>query len=128
MTVFFVCAGILGLLTVALGLNVARMRGRKRVSLGDGGDTELTAAIRAHGNLIEWVPICLLLIWLTHAPYGNLSVAVLAAVLTVARFFHAGGLLGLVPSGRVIGAVATTFVLAFASIELILAGLGIRLF
>jgi uncharacterized protein len=128
MTVFFVCAGILGLLTVVLGLNVARMRGRKRVSLGDGGDKELTVAIRAHGNLIEWGPICLLLIWLTHGPYGNRSVAVLAVVLTFARLFHAGGLLGLVPSGRVIGAVATAFVLAFASIELILAGLGIRFF
>ena len=127
MTVFFVCAGILGLLTVVLGLKVARMRGRKRVSLGDGGDAELTAAIRAHGNLIEWVPICLLLIWLTHGPYGDRSVAVLAVVLTVGRLFHAGGLLGIVPSGRVIGAVTTAFVLAFASIELILAGLGVRL-
>jgi uncharacterized protein len=128
MTVFFVCAGILGLLTVVLGLNVARMRGRKRVSLGDGGDKDLTAAIRAHGNLIEWVPMCLLLIWLTHGPYGERSVAALAVVLTVGRLCHAGGLLGFVPSGRTIGAIATAFVLAYASIELILAGLGIRLF
>jgi uncharacterized membrane protein YecN with MAPEG domain len=128
MTVFFVCAGILGLLAVVLGLNVARMRGRKRVSLGDGGDTELTAAIRAHGNLIEWVPLCLLLIWLTHGPFGDRSVAILAVVLTAGRLLHAGGLLGFVPSGRSIGAIATAFVLAFASIELILAGLGIRLF
>jgi uncharacterized protein len=128
MTVFFVCAGILGLLAVVLGLNVARMRGKKRVSLGDGGDTELSAAIRAHGNLIEWVPICLLLIWLTHGPYGERSVAALAVVLTVGRLLHAGGLLGVVPKGRSIGAIATAFVLAYASIELILAGLGIRLF
>jgi uncharacterized membrane protein YecN with MAPEG domain len=128
MTVFFVCAGILGLLAVVLGLNVGRMRGRKRVSLGDGGDKELAAAIRAHGNLIEWVPLGLLLIWLTHGPYGDRSVAVLAVVLTVGRLFHAGGMLGLVPSGRTIGAIATVFVLAYASIELILAGLGIRLF
>ena len=128
MTVFFVCAGILGLLTVVLGMNVGRMRGKKRISLGDGGDAEMTAAIRAHGNLIEWAPLCLLLIWLTHGPYGNRSVAILAVVLTVARFCHAGGLFGLVPSGRVIGAAATAFVLAFASVELILAGLGVRLF
>jgi uncharacterized membrane protein YecN with MAPEG domain len=128
MTVFFICAGILGLLTAVLGLNVARMRGRKRVSLGDGGDGELQTAMRAHGNLIEWAPLCLLLIWLTHGPYGDGSVAILAVVLTVARFLHAGGLLGLVPNGRVMGAVATVFVLVFASIELILAGLHIRLF
>ena len=128
MTVFFVCAGILGLLTAVLGLKVARMRGSKRVSLGDGGDKELQTAMRAHGNLIEWVPICLVLIWLTHGPYGDRSVAILAVVLTVARFLHAGGLLGLVPNGRVMGAVATVFVLVAASIELILAGLGVRLF
>jgi uncharacterized membrane protein YecN with MAPEG domain len=128
MTVFFVCAGILGLLTVVLGLRVARLRGAKRVSLGDGGDQELTTAIRAHGNLVEWAPICLLLIWLTHGPYGDRSVAILAVILAVGRLCHAGGLLGFVPSGRAIGAVASAFVLAFASIELILAGLGVRLF
>jgi hypothetical protein len=128
MTVFFVCAGILGLLAVALGLYVGRMRGKKQVFLGDGGDKELQGAIRAHGNLVEWAPLCLLLIWLTHGPYGNRSVAVLAVILTVGRLCHAGGMLGFVPSGRVIGAVATAFVLAYASIELILAGLGVRLF
>ena len=42
MTVFFVCAGILGLLTVVLGMKVARLRGSKRVSLGDGGTVVLT--------------------------------------------------------------------------------------
>jgi len=126
MTVFFVCAGILGLLTVVLALNIGRMRGKKRVSLGDGGDKELMAAVRAHGNLVEWVPFCLLLIWLTHGPYGNLSVAVLAVVLTAGRLLHAGGMLGFVPGGRSTGAVATALVLAVASIELILAGLGIR--
>jgi uncharacterized membrane protein YecN with MAPEG domain len=128
MTVFFVCAGILGLLAVALGLYVGRMRGKKQVFLGDGGDKELQGAIRAHGNLVEWAPLCLLLIWLTHGPYGNRSVAVLAVILTVGRLCHAGGMLGFVPSGRVIGAATTAFVLAYASIELILAGLGVRLF
>jgi len=53
---------------------------------------------------------------------------VLAVVLTAGRLLHAGGLLGLVPGGRSIGAGATALVLAAASIELILAGLGIRLF
>ena len=128
MTVFFICAGILGLLTAVLGLRVARLRGSKRVSLGDGGDDELQTAMRAHGNLIEWAPLCLLLIWLSHGPYGDRSVAILAVVLTVARFLHAGGLLGLVPRGRVMGAAGTAFVLIVVSLELILAGLHIRLF
>ena len=44
MPVFYVCAGLLGLLAVALALNVGLMRGRKRINLGDGGDAEMQAA------------------------------------------------------------------------------------
>jgi uncharacterized membrane protein YecN with MAPEG domain len=123
MTVFLVCAGILGLLTAALAINIGRLRRLKRVSLGDGGDKDLTAAIRAHGNLVEWVPLCLLLIYLLHGPYGNRNIAILAVLLTVARLAHVGGMLGFVPSGRVAGAVLTLLVTLVASVMLILAGL-----
>lgn len=123
MAVFLTCAGILGLLTVVLGLNVARMRGRKRVSLGDGGDPEMTKAIRAHGNLIEWVPIALLLIWLLHGPYGDRMVAILSVLLVLARLAHAGGLLGFLPQGRVAGAVVTAGVVIVAGAMLLVAGL-----
>ena len=47
MPVFFVCAGLLGLLVVVLTVNVGLMRGRKKINLGDGGDPEMTAAILA---------------------------------------------------------------------------------
>jgi len=128
MTVFFVCAGLLGLLAAVLTLYVARLRGKKRISLGDGGDAEMQRAMRAHGNLIELAPLCLLLIWLLHGPYGNRLVAVLAVILTVGRFLHAGGLLGRVMFGRVAGAILTVAVLVAASIALILAGLSVRLY
>jgi len=123
MAVFFVCAGLLGVLAAVLTLNVGRVRTRKKIFLGDGGDPEMTAAIRAHGNLIELTPLALLLIWLLHGPYGNRLIAVLAIVLLVARLAHAGGMLGLVKLGRLVGAVATTTVLAVASIMLVLAGI-----
>jgi uncharacterized membrane protein YecN with MAPEG domain len=128
MTVFFVCTGLLGLLAAGLALNVSRMRGTKRVLLGDGGDRELQAAIRAHGNLLELTPLCLLIIWLLHGPYGNRTIAVLAVLLTLSRFAHAAGMLGLFGPGRLIGAVATTFVTVVASILLILAGLSVHLY
>jgi uncharacterized protein len=128
MTVFFVCAGLLGLLAVALTANVGRMRNRKRIFLGDGGDADMLTAIRAHGNLIELTPLCLLLIWLMHGPYGDRLIAILAVILTIARFAHAGGMLGFVPLGRAAGAMATTTVLAIAAILLILAGLSVRLY
>jgi uncharacterized membrane protein YecN with MAPEG domain len=128
MTVFFVCAGLLGLLAVALTVNVGRMRAKKRVHLGDGGDSELLMAIRAQGNLIELTPLCLLIIWLLHGPYGNRTIAILAVILTIARFVHAGGMLGSVGMGRAVGAIATVLILAVASILLILAGLSVRLY
>ncbi len=128
MTVFFVCAGLLGLLAAALAVHVARLRVKKRILLGDGGDGEMLAAVRAHGNLIELTPLCLLIIWLLHGPYGNRTIAVLAVILTVGRFLHAGGMLSHVGFGRAVGATATALVLVVASILLILAGLSVRLY
>ncbi|SKA41041.1 hypothetical protein SAMN02745126_06458 [Enhydrobacter aerosaccus] len=128
MMVFLICAGLLGLLAVALTVNVGAMRGRKKIFLGDGGDPEMLAAIRAHANLVEFVPLALLLIWLLRGPYGNLTIAVLAILLTVGRLLHAGGMLGHLKGGRAIGAVLTTVVLAIASALLILSGFSIRLY
>ena len=122
MTVFLICAGILGLLAAVLALNVARIRGKKRIFLGDGGDKEMTAAVRAHGNLIEFAPLCLLLIYLLHGPYGPRMTAILAVLLVIGRLAHAGGMLGYVPSGRTIGAIVTVLVLSVASVMLIVAG------
>jgi uncharacterized protein len=126
MTVFFVCAGLLGLLAVVLTAYVGHPRGKKRIFLGDGGDPQMLGAIRAHGNLIELTPLCLLIIWLLHGPYGNRTIAILAVILTIARYTHAGGMLGFLKVGRAAGATVTTATLAIAAILLILAGLSVR--
>ena len=128
MAVFLVCAGLLGVLAAILTLYVGRMRGQKKIFLGDGGDPEMLSAIRAQANLVELTPLCLFVIWLLHGPYGNGTIAVLVVILTVARFLHAGGMLGLLKFGRVAGATATTTILAISALLLILAGLGIRLY
>src|SRR6478672_5135107 len=52
MIVFFICTGLLGLLAAILTINVGRLRNQKKIFLGDGGDPEMTAAIRAQGNLL----------------------------------------------------------------------------
>jgi uncharacterized membrane protein YecN with MAPEG domain len=125
MTVFFICAGILGLMAGLLTLHIGRMRGKKKIFLGDGGDPEMTAAIRAHGNLLELTPLTLLLIYVAHGPYGPRLVAILSVLLVIARLFHAGGMLGFIPSGRVIGAVSGTILIIFVSVMLILAALRV---
>lgn len=126
MPVFFVCAGLLGLLAVALTINVGLMRGRKKISLGDGGDAEMRAAIRAHGNLMEFVPFTLLVIYMASDFYGFRIVAILSVVLLAARVAHAGGMLGFIPYGRVVGAMVTTLTLGVAGVLLVLAGLGLK--
>lgn len=126
MPVFFVCAGLLGLLAVLLTLNIGRMRGAKKISLGDGGDPEMMAAIRAHANLIEFAPLCLLLIYMASDFYGFWTTAVLSALLFLARVLHAGGMLNVIPQGRFLGATGTILVLAYASILMVIAGFNLR--
>ena len=128
MPVFFVCAGLLGLLAVVLTLNIGRLRGQKKINLGDGGDPEMQAAVRAHANLIEFAPLCLLLIYIVSDFYGFRVVAALSVVLLVGRVLHAGGMLGMIPKGRFVGAVGTTLVLLVSSILVVLAGLGLKQF
>ncbi len=126
MPVFYVCAGLLGLLAVALATNVGLMRGRKRINLGDGGDAEMQAAVRAHGNLVEFAPLTLLMIYMASDFYGFRMVAALSVVLLVARVLHAGGMLGLIPKGRLLGTLGSTAILGITSILLAIAGLGLK--
>lgn len=126
MPVFFVCAGLLGLLAVLLTVNVGRMRGRKKIFLGDGGDPEMIAAIRAHANLIEFAPLCLLLIYMASDFYGFWTTAGLSVLLLVARVLHAGGMLNVIPQGRFLGASGTTVVLTLVSILMVIAGVNLK--
>lgn len=126
MPVFFICAGLLGLLVILLTLNVGRLRTQKKIYLGDGGDAELLAAIRVHANLLEFAPLCLLLIYMASDFYGFWMTACLSAVLLLARLLHAGGMLGFLPQGRFLGAAGTTLVLAFVSILLIISGFNLK--
>lgn len=122
MPVFFVCAGLLGLLAVSLTVSVGRLRMQKKIYLGDGGDPEMLSAIRAHGNFMEYVPLCLVLIYFASDYYGYWPVAIVSLVLLISRVLHAGGLLGFIPLGRTMGAAGTTIVLAVASAMCVYAG------
>ncbi|MPZ29619.1 MAG: hypothetical protein GEV13_01245 [Rhodospirillales bacterium] len=126
MPVFFVCAGLLGLLAVSLTVSVGRLRMQKKIYLGDGGDPEMLAAIRAHGNFMEYVPLCLVLIYVVSDFYTFWYVAALSLVLLLSRVLHAGGLLGFIPLGRTLGASGTTLILAITSAMLIISGINLK--
>src|SRR5689334_10241876 len=128
MMVFLVCAGLLGLLGVALTFKVGSVRGRKKIFLGDGGDQELITAMRVQANFVENVPLGLILIGLLGSSYSATTVATLSVGLLVARLLHASGMLGYLPYGRPAGATLTLIVLAVSAIAVGLSGLGIKLF
>jgi uncharacterized membrane protein YecN with MAPEG domain len=128
MPVFFVCAGLLGLLAASLTVSVGRLRMQKKIYLGDGGDPEMLAAIRAHGNFMEYVPLCLALIYFASDYYGYWPVAIISLVLLISRVLHAGGLLGFIPLGRTMGAAGTTVILAASSAMCVYAGFTLKQF
>jgi uncharacterized protein len=128
MAVYLICTGLLGLLYLALTYNVSRVRRLKKISLGDGGDPEMLGAIRAHANFMEFVPLCLLLIYILLDLYGFRTIVCLSLGLLAARILHAAGLLGYLKSGRMLGAVGTMAVLLVCSVWTGLLGLGIRLY
>jgi uncharacterized protein len=126
MPVFFVCAGLIGLLAALLSIHVGRVRTRKKIFLGDGGDPEMLAAMRAHANLIEYAPLSLLLIYLASDFHGFWATAAISVVFLLARVLHAGGMLEMIPRGRFLGAAGTMIVLIAASIMIIISGFNLR--
>lgn len=85
-----VLSSVMGLMCVWLALQVIKNRRKHQISLGDGGIDELTRAIRAHGNFVEYVPLSLILLGcseLNQAP--NLIVIGFAVLIFLGRAFHA---------------------------------------
>ena len=84
-----VFAGALALWLIFLQSRVIAFRGRRRVSLGDGGHDDGLRVIRAHGNAAETIPIFLILLALGEgmgAP--GWVVAALGLTFLVGRVLH----------------------------------------
>ena len=85
-------AAPLALLFLALSIRVIALRRSARVSLGDGGDTNLLRRVRVQANFAEYVPLALVLLGLAEtltAPVWFLHVCGLALV--AGRMCHAMG-------------------------------------
>jgi uncharacterized membrane protein YecN with MAPEG domain len=86
-------AGILIIMQIALMLGVTAARRRNRQSLGDGGNKELLAAMRRHGNFAENAPIFIAGFSLLELlGVDQITVAVLCAAFVLGRVSHAIGL------------------------------------
>jgi uncharacterized protein len=82
-------AALLAVWLVVLGFRVIHHRRRARVSLGDGGDSALQRAIRAHANFAEYVPVALLLLLILElSRFSVYLIHTLGIVLVAARVLH----------------------------------------
>ena len=98
------------LLVLSLAARVIWMRNKRKVALGDGGIPELSRAIRAHANAVEYLPLGLLLLLLLDLDQTRSGLLHLfGATLIVARVLHAWGLSRHAGRsfGRVVGIVLT---------------------
>lgn len=111
------------LLVLALAVQVVILRRSKRIGLGDGGDTRLACAIRAHANALENLPLALLLLVLFEmGGASTTAVNAYGATLLFARLWHCVGLSGSAgtSAGRLYGTALTWLVLTGLSVQLLL--------
>lgn len=86
-------AGIFGLMFLYLSAEVSKLRVRYEVGLGDGGHLDLLKAIRIHGNFSEYVPIILILLFLSELMGGrSWLMHTLGGILLIGRVLHMIGL------------------------------------
>ena len=125
--------GLLGLLLALLSARVMLWRFMTGVVVGDEGDAEKTAMIRAHGNFIEYVPLTILLIGLaeylaigsksflsikTGQTWPPLLIHGLGITLVLGRVLHAAGMWKNpgISMGRRVGTAMTMIALCGAAI------------
>ncbi len=93
MHITLIYAGLLGLLFLLLSFWVVKRRAQFRVMIGEGEAPEMLAAIRAHGNFAEYVPLTLLLMALCElAGVGSLWLHLGGVLLLAGRILHAIGI------------------------------------
>ena len=81
------------LLMLALAANVVRWRMKAHVSLGDGGNKDLTAAVRCHGNAAEYVPLVLIGMGLLEMlGASNMAIHLYGGLFLLGRLVHPLGL------------------------------------
>lgn len=111
-------AAILGLFMAILSIRVPIKRAKLATQWGDGGDADLSTRIRVFGNLTEYLPILMLLLFFNEVTGLAASwlhaagIAIIAARLVHALSLHAEtGTVLWRQIGRGIGAMSTWLIL-----------------
>lgn len=121
-------AALAALMIVALARNVIALRRQHKVALGDGGHQDLLAAIRAHANAVEYLPIGLLLLLLLELSQGPAwLIHLLGSLFIIGRLIHANGVSKAIITRRIIGMQFTIWLLMIMAVLNLLAFVGIQL-
>jgi len=96
-------AGFFGIMLVVLSRRVVKLRLKHEGNkMREMGHNELTAAVRAQGNFVEYLPLALLLMWMLETmQFSPWLVHGLGVFLILARLMHLHGLKE--PSGAGLG-------------------------
>ncbi|WP_169567084.1 MAPEG family protein [Sneathiella limimaris] len=122
---------LIAILMAVLSSQTAMARRRNRIALGDEGNAELVLASRRFGNLIEYAPIMLLLLFFMELQgIASVWLHLYGAVFVLLRIIHAISLFGTlkVPEwkriGRTISAGGTMLMLLIGAAVNLIAALG----
>jgi len=92
-------AGFFGFVLVWLSWRIVSLRNKTQIKMGDGGHEELIAATRAQDNLLEYLPVALLLMLIAEQlEFSAPIIHGLGLLLVLARVLHLKGLRE--PSGK----------------------------
>ena len=92
MSILPLYAALLALLFFILSVRTLRMRKSLQIAVGDGGDKQMLRLIRVHANFAEYVPLCLILLYMVEAQGAPaLLMHGLGLALLVGRISHAWG-------------------------------------
>ena len=82
-------AGLIALLFIFLSVRVIKVRKNDKISLGDGGNSNMSYRIRAHANLAEYAPLALILLAMSEMQGAPLWVVhALGLMLLIGRVMH----------------------------------------
>lgn len=115
-------AGLLGVIGIVLWALVGRTRGRTKISLGDGGNTEQIEACRRHMNWVENVPFILVLFAIIEINGGSRTwLHAMGVVLVLSRLIHPFGISAatIMKWPRIVGAAGTFWVTIAATVTVL---------
>lgn len=126
LTVSLTTAALLGLLLVLLAGQVSRLRIQLKISLGDGGNKDLSRFIRLHANTVEQAPIFLLMALIYELAAGSSAqLMAVCALFVVSRLLYAWGMWGRGFSRqRQLGALGSYIAQVWIAVALLVAAAG----